>query len=141
MSLEIGLAAALGMPPSDAEPTVLFDDDDNGGYYWFLHPFFRRLAETTGQYIDLYGDAEFRGADLQSLRDTLLKARQRVATQPERWSISVGIQTMPNAPVPPPPREVFKEVERSELLALIDRFLTVVERSKVTGLPVVCFGD
>jgi hypothetical protein len=141
MSLDIGLAPARRMPLSPAEPVVSFDDDENGGYHWFLHPFFHRLAEKTGQYIDLYGDAEFCGADLQSLRDTLLDARQRVAAQPERWSVYVGTATMPNAPVPPPPREVLKEVERSEMLALIDRFLAVVERSKITGLPVVCFGD
>jgi hypothetical protein len=84
----------------------------------------------------------FRGPDVDALRDGLLEARRRAATQPERWSVLVGVVTMPNAPgPPPPPREVFKEVRRSELLALVDRFLAVVERSRVTGLPVVCFGD
>ena len=135
MSLDIGLAAARGLPLSAAEPGVSFDDDENGGYYWFLYPFFHRLAEATGQYIDLYGVAEFRGADVQALHDALLEARASVMAQPERWSVHVGTQTAPTR------QAIFKEVERSGFVALIDRFLAVVERSKATGLPVVCFGD
>src|SRR5690242_164161 len=116
MPLDIGLAGPRSGPPDWEGPVVHFwdgekgDDDDTGGYYWFLHPLFCSLAEKTGQYIDLYGDAEFRGDDLQSLRQTLVEARQLVETQPERWSVHVGTRSMPNATPPVPPWEVFKEV-------------------------------
>jgi hypothetical protein len=53
MSLDIGLGDDRPGPPLPAGPTVSFDDDENGGYYWFLYPFFHRLAEKTGQHIDL----------------------------------------------------------------------------------------
>ncbi len=83
MPLDIGLAGPRPGPPSAEGPVVKFydcdkDDDDTGGYYWFLHPLFHRLAEKTGQYIDLYGDAEFRGDDLQLFREILVEARQLV---------------------------------------------------------------
>jgi hypothetical protein len=117
------------------------DEDDTGGYYWFLHPLFSRLAEQTGQYIDLYGDAEFRGENLQLLRDTLLEARQRVAIQPERWSVFLGMSSMPNATPPAPSWEVFKEVERAKFLGMLETLLAIVDRASSTGVPVVCFGD
>jgi len=146
MPLYIGLAGPQPGPPSEAGPIVeFFDcdkyDDDTGGYYWFLHPLFYRLAEKTGQYIDLYGDAEFRGDDLQILRQTLLEARELVATQPERWSVHVGTASMPNAGPPVPSWEVVKEVERSKFLSMLDMLLAIVDRASSTGVPVVCFGD
>jgi hypothetical protein len=148
MPLHIGLASPrLGPPSFEEGPVVQFwdgsngDHDDTGGYYWFLHPSFCRLAEKTGQYIDLYGDAEFRGEDLQSLRQTLVEARQLVETQPERCSVHVGTSSMPNAIPPVPPWEVFKEVERSRLLGMLDTLLGIVDRAISTGVPVVCFGD
>src|SRR3954463_10805510 len=112
MPLDIGLAGPRPGPPSAADPIVQFwdyDDDNTGGYYWFLHPLFERLAEKTGQYIDLYGDAEFRGDDLSSLRQTLLEAQRLVAAQPERWPVCRGTVAMPNATLPVP-RESFQEV-------------------------------
>src|SRR5262245_35274436 len=146
MPLDIGLAGPRPGPPTAAGPIVQFCDDekyddDTGGYYWFLHPFFSRLAEKTGQYIDLYGDAEFRGEDLELLRQTLLEARQLVATQPEQWSVHVGRSTMPNATPPVQPWEVFKEVERSKFLGMLDTLLALVDRASSTGVPVVCVGD
>ncbi len=145
MPLDIGLAGPRPGPPSAAGPIVQFCDDDKyddiGGYYWFLHPFFDRLRENTGQYLDLYGVAEFRSEDLQLLRQTLLEARQFVATQPERWSVHTGTKSMPNAIPPVPAWEVFKEVERSKLLTLLDSLLAIVDRASLTGIPVVCWGD
>jgi hypothetical protein len=141
MSLQIGLAGAPPGPHAAAGPIVSFDDDENGGYYWFLYPLLDRLAEKTGQMIDLYGDAAFRGDDLRFLRQTLLEARQLVAQQPVRWSVYVGTQTMPNAPEPPPPRAVYKEVERSKFFTLLDSLLAIVDRASSTGVAVVCVGD
>src|SRR2546423_1484346 len=107
MSLEIGLAGSPPGPPSAAGPVVSFDGDENGGYYWFLYPLLEQLAEKTGQMIDLYGDAEFHGDALRLFRQTLLEARRCVADQPAQWSVYVGTETMPNAPKPVPPRDVF----------------------------------
>jgi hypothetical protein len=70
MSLEIGLAGTQSEPFSAAEYMVSLDGDENGGYYWFLRPLLDRLAEKTGQSIDLCEDAEFRGDDLPALRRT-----------------------------------------------------------------------
>ena len=135
MSLGIHIAADHKSPPAPGEPAVSFDDDENGGYYWFLHPLFAKLAETTGQYIDLYGNAEFRGESLDALGEALHEACRLIREQPARWMVHVGTQTAPTH------REVFKEVERSKFEALLEQFSTIVARSKATGLPVICLGD
>lgn len=135
MSLDIALAKGEGAPRSAAELSVSFDDDENGGYYWFLHPLFERLAHSTGQYIDLYGSAEFHGDDLAALDGALSEARQLVLAQPEQWSVQVGTQTGPVR------RELFKDVERSKFLALIDGLFDLVTQARSTGRPVVCLGD
>lgn len=135
MSLSVGLARVDGARWPAAESCVLFDDDENGGYYWFLHPLFERLAQSTGQYIDLYGSAEFRGDDLAALNGTLFEARELVLAQPERWSVHVGTQTAPVR------CELFKDVERPKFLALIDGLVDLVKQARKTGRPIVCDGD
>jgi hypothetical protein len=140
MPLDIGLADSRPGPPSAAGPIVQFDDFENGGYYWYLHPWFDQLAQRTGQLIDLYGDAEFHGDALNSLEESLREARRAIAAQPDRWSVYVGTQTMPNAPEQPS-RDVFKTVERTKFMALIDSLLAIVELAKKSGVAVVCFGD
>src|SRR5829696_9132664 len=102
MSLDIGLAGDRPTAPfATAGPVVTFDDDEDGGYYWFLYPFFDRLARETGQFIDLYGVAEFRGDDLDALRQVVRDARLDAAARPDRWLVHVGTTTMPNATPPP----------------------------------------
>jgi hypothetical protein len=134
VALDLGLAGGDGRT-SSVEVRVSFDDDLSGGYYWFLHPLFERLALSTGQYIDLYGDAEFRPENLEPLENVLLEARQMVLARPKRWSVHVGTQTHPTK------RELFKEVERSTFLALIDRLMDLVRESRTTGRSIICLGD
>jgi hypothetical protein len=141
MSLEIRLAGSQPEAFSEAEYIVSLDGHDNSGYYWFLYPLLEQLAEKTGQMIDLYGDAEFRGDELPVLRQTLVEARRQVADQPVRWSVHVGISSMPNATPPVPPWEVFKEVERSKFIKLLDTLIAIVDRAISAGVAVVCWGD
>ena len=139
--MDIGLAGSEPGRPSTTGPIVQFDSFENEGYYVFLHPWFARLAEETGQYIDLFGDAEFHGEALRSLRQTVLDARRSVENQPAQWTVFIGTATMPNAPDPPPPWDVIKGVDRSKLLALLHSLLAIVDRAISTGVGVVCFGD
>lgn len=130
MALDIGLTTEDG-----AKFSMSFDDDENGGYYWFLYPLFVRLKQSTGQWIDLYESAEFRGEDLAALNDTLLEARGMVLAQPERWAVHVGTECGSVA------RDLFKEVERSRFLALIDGLIDLVKEAQATGHSIVFAGD
>jgi hypothetical protein len=130
--LDIGVGDELGKPPSESEPRLGLDND---GYYWFLHPHFEKLRSETGQYIDLYGDVAFVGANLDALERMLTDARRMVESQPTSWKVHTGTQTAPVR------REIHQPVERAEFLRLFDVWQQVIDRARQTGRPVVFFGD
>jgi len=130
--LDIGVGYAVNHPPSGMFPGIALDDD---GYYWFLHPLFERLAAETGQYIDLYGNASFFGADLCALERMLKTARELVWSQPETWEVHTGTQ------IRPVHQEVFKPVERARMIQLLDTWDDAVRAAKEHERPIVCFGD
>src|SRR5437870_13524539 len=86
---------AVRIGTSNGEPSnfnwdglVILDAFD--GYYSFLHPLITELHEKTGQLIDPWGDATFKGADLITLKDSINAARDLVASQPAEWDVYVG---------------------------------------------------
>ncbi len=81
--LDIGVAVDADQMVLVSEPSLALSD----GYYWFLYPLIERLAEETGQYVDLYGDAVFAGGDLLALRRMLSEARGLVETRGESWEV------------------------------------------------------
>jgi hypothetical protein len=91
--------------------------------------------------IDLYGDAAFRGEQLTVLRRALLMARSSIRDQPEHWPVNVGTSSMPNAALPKPPQFVWKEVEKTKVLDLLDRMITIIDRASRMGGTVLCIGD
>ncbi len=130
--LDIGVGDAIHQPSDPAEPSLGFEDD---GYYWFLHPLFERLADETGQYIDLYGYALFAQADLLALDRMLTDARRLAEAQPASWEVHTGTQVVPMH------REVFKPVERAELLRRLAAWERATDRARQLGRAVICFGD
>src|SRR3954453_21478701 len=130
MSIDVGLTDGSQPGPLSSQPHFSLDD----GYYWFLHPFFERLAATTGQYVDLFGDAVFEGANLDCLEQMLTEARALVESKPERWSVHVGTTVRPTR------RELYCEVVREQFVQLLQHWQEVVKRARVTGYRLVCFG-
>src|SRR4051794_4481985 len=104
MSLAIGLSLEHSNPPV-LDPASVFDfDPENEGYYYFLWPHFKRLAEQTGQYIDLCGDARFDAAHLDRFERVIAEAREQAASMPERWDVETGKTTGTKLhPTPPTP--------------------------------------
>jgi hypothetical protein len=132
MSLVIGIGDGRSIWPVEGEPKAELDDD---GYYWFLHPLFWELAEETGQYVDLYGNASFEKETLSPLENMLSSACKLVGAQPETWEVQLSPQAVPEQ------RELYSTVERGRFLELLAQLNTIVARSRKTGRPVVCRGD
>jgi hypothetical protein len=145
MSLTIGIQQSAGGPLLERialdEPVVQFNDEEDGGYYWYLYPVFTEIVEKTGQMIDLYGDAEFRGEHLQELRRALEEARWDAEKQPDQWTVYVGTACMPNATPPMPPFEVYKDVERTKLIQLLDSLLALIDRATQNDRTLILIGD
>jgi hypothetical protein len=64
MALDVYLQKNIGIPKTFSRCFLQFEDN---GYYWFLYDFFEDLAKQSGQMIDLYDGAFFRGGNLDLL--------------------------------------------------------------------------
>jgi hypothetical protein len=133
MALDIGIGDGKSLTPDWDEPSLYFEYHE--GYYEYLSPWFERLASVTGQFVDLYGDASFQGGQLDTLEQILTETRQAVERQPPKWQVHLGTQ------VKPVQRELYRDVERDKMLALLDQWLIVIRRARQLNRPVVCFGD
>lgn len=134
MSLDVYLQAKPGPPRvgGDHKFVCAFDDD---GCYWFLYPLLERLAEDTGQWIDLYDGAVFGGETLSALARTLASARSLVEVQPEVWAVVTGIRSGLV------PEEVLSLVGKAEMVALLDRLEAAVGIARETNAYIGFFGD
>ena len=141
MPLDIGIGDGTSLAPLRDQPSFSLDDD---GYYWYLHPLLEELAASTGQYIDLYGDASFSGQQLGAVKKMLAKAKRLVASQPACWEVCIGQQLIPrqkNSRSRPRLKPVMATVEKAHFLDLLSRWNAVIARAKELGHPLVCFGD
>jgi hypothetical protein len=133
MALDLGIGSGGGScMPIPSEPSLWLNSD---GYYWFLYPLIEKLQSETGQYIDLYGDASFSGANLSALERMVAEAVRLVQEQPTSWQVHTGTQTHPEH------KELYAEVNRVQFLSLLQKWRGIVARAKELGKPVVCFGD
>jgi hypothetical protein len=132
MALDIGVSDGSSLVPVQGEPSLWLQDD---APYWFLLPLFERLAAQTGEYIDLYGNASFAGEHLAALEDMLAEAQRLAESQPASWEVHVGTRVSPRH------QELYKRLDREELLGLLSAWKHVALRAEQLGRPVVCFGD
>lgn len=128
--LQIGLGTGTSPVPLSDRPSLSLDDD---GYYWFIEPLFRELAEQTGQYVALYGNAWFIGDDLLALERTLHQAIALVAVQPESWGVVVGHAGARG--------EVWMGVLKPCFVTLLETWLALCVQARESGQALVCFGD
>ena len=129
MALDIGF-----MPQKDEYDWRLQLDDD--GYYWFLHTWFMQIAERTGHYIDLYGDARFHdGQGLDVLEAAMADALAAVQAQPPHWSVHVGTQEKPMR------KELYEPVERERMIEVISMLQRLIAEARERGTALVFFGD
>ncbi|MCW5624394.1 MAG: hypothetical protein KIT73_06740 [Burkholderiales bacterium] len=107
-------------------------DDD---CYWFLLPWFSRVQEITGKYVDLRGDAEFRsGAGLGALELALSEALAFVRTQPPRLAFRAGVRTRSKGPQPN------ETVDRDRLIRVIVELQALCAEARDHDGTVVCRG-
>ncbi len=131
--LEIGIGDSSSPAPRASEPSLSLDDD---GYYWFLYPLFTELAMQTGQPVDPYENAYFEGANLALLAQTLEKAKALIESQPETWSVSLGVQHHRGNQ-----QEVFHKLDKARFQELISQWQKILVRAREMNLGIVCFGD
>ncbi|HEX7803982.1 MAG TPA: hypothetical protein VF471_14625 [Pseudoxanthomonas sp.] len=129
MPLDIGFLLADGK----LDCRLQLQDD---GTYWFLHQWFERVCEATGQYVDLYGGAKFHEANgLSALMDAMTQAKTAAQAQPSEWQVHTGTQLRPVR------KELYDKVSRADILKTIERFRALLQEAKLIDQPLVFQGD
>ena len=101
----------------------------------FLTPFFKELKRETGQNIDSYSDAVFRGDDLRDLEMTIKQVRKDIESRPERWQVSSVIQTFPTR------KELFSSIEKANLNLVLDALESAIEKAQLRDWCITFWGD
>lgn len=138
MAVRIG--TSTGEPSNlDWDGSVILDEFD--GYYSFLRPLITELHEKTGQLIEPWGDATFKGTDLITLKDTINRARDLVAAEPLEWEIYVGDHLYYDAEQQFIRDPMYQRVSNKEFSVLLEKFAQLIERAIKQNGAVVCIGD
>ena len=135
MGADLFIADEQGTRIDDSGPSITFDDD---GYYWFLYPYFETAnLNRRFELVDLYGNSEIDGYQLERLRDELLEARLDVEKRADTWKVLVGWTGTTKSRT----TEIWRSVYRTEFLDRIDHLLRLVDAARVGGRKLVVVGD
>ena len=115
----------------DAKYCLTIEDD---GYFWYLYPYFEKIVEEPGQWIDLYETAVFFQDKLDSLSKALNEARDSISDKPNEWSVKVGEQ------IDPEKNELFSLVSKVKIIELIDELLKITKEAKEQNLYLLFYG-
>ncbi len=131
MALDVWLVLPIpGGANSSRRHVVAFDWN---GEFEFLSPFWPTV--TTRGAVDLYGDAVFRGNELNGLREALLRAREAATAQPKKWNEYTGKQIKPKGAA------IYAEVTRSAVQQSLSALLFAVDQAVTHKGAIEFLGD
>jgi len=111
MALDVLIQPQVEIPRRGGDYELILQLEDDG-FTHFLAPFFEQLARTSGQRIDLYGDAAFGGILLEDLKQTFAAARRTLEEKPQH-----------------------------EMKEKLDKMEAAIDRAKATGSYITFWGD
>lgn len=135
MALDVYLQKEVGAPKFFSKCLLQFEDD---GYYWFLYDFFEKLAEQSGQMIDLYDGAFFKDENLDLLNQTIQQAQKAILQKPESWEELVA--TTFEKGVRTKVEKIFSTVNKKELQSILARLQKAVVEAKEKNVGILFFG-
>jgi hypothetical protein len=129
------MALDVGFVRNDGTLDVRFRFTDDGTYE-YLQPWFLKVRQAIGKYVDLYGDATFENSSgLSMLSEAVRNARAEASRQPSRWEVHVGTQVKPER------KELYRSMYRRRLLSSIDEFAVLLQEAADLDRPLVFRGD
>ena len=121
-------------PANPAEHSVWLDDT---AIYWHLYRYFEAAnLDRRHELVDLYGGDEIDGYQLDRLEDELTAARDDATRRTEEWTILTGWNETPSRE-----NEIWRTVERSELVATINKLLALIDFARNNSLKLIVSGD
>jgi hypothetical protein len=136
MALDVYLQKKPSPPEVFNSCFLQFQDD---GYYWFLYDFFDKLAEQSGQMIDLYDGAFFKGENLDLLNQTINQAKKAISNKPDSWEELIG--TTFEKGIKTKVEKMYSTVYKKELESILSKLENAISTAKEKDLGVCFFGD
>jgi len=127
----MSLAVAYNID-NDTNYMLSFEDD---GYYWYMHPYFEKLLEDTGIYIDLYGYAQFNRGNINQIEITINQISSSLINEKQYFNVYCGTQ------IKPIKKDIYKKVSKVELASKLDVINEIIETIKNNGGNLVFEGD
>jgi hypothetical protein len=136
MAADIQFSSDHKLPSSISRVSVHLRDD---GYYWWLYWYFEaaNLPPRKAELIDLYGDSEISGYQLERLWRELVEARFDASQRQDEWLVVTGW----NGEQASAENERVSVVRKSEMLKIIDDLLRLVTAGLEHDIPIVSLGD
>jgi hypothetical protein len=133
-SIYVGNSWRTQCPANPDEQSVWLDDT---AIYWHLYRYFEAAnLDRRHELVDLYGGGEIDGYQLDRLEDELLAARGDAAHRPSQWKVPTGWNDSPSRE-----NEIWRAVEKSELLVTIDKLLALIDFARTNHLKPIVSGD
>jgi len=108
---------------------------ENDGYYWYLHPFFEALKNSTGIYVDLYGDAVFNRGNVNQIETALVNASSSLEAEENYFQVHCGTQVKPEK------KEIYNKISKNELKSKLNIIFGIIKHIKEHGGSLVFEGD
>jgi hypothetical protein len=101
--------------------------------FWYLHPFFLKIETETGELVDLYGGATFRGPSIEILSRELANAEHLLAGKPNTWAFRETFGPGGNCRA--------DMATKAHVAAIIRRLRLVVQEASESGAVIEFVGD
>jgi hypothetical protein len=136
MAADIQFAPDRNLPSGVRRISAHLQDD---GYYWWLYWYFEAasLPPREAELIDLYGDSEISGYQLERLRRELEEARFDATQRPDEWRVVIGWNGAEVAAA----TERVSVVRKTDMLRVIDDLLLLATTGLKHDVPIVCIAD
>jgi len=136
MALDVYLQENAGIPKKFDDCFLQFEDDR---CYWFLYEFFEDLAKQSGQMIDLYDGAFFKGEHLELLNQTVQQGKEVISQKPDVWEEFIG--TTFEKGVRTKVKKIYSTVHRKELESILAKLEKAISKAKEKNIGILFFGD
>jgi hypothetical protein len=117
------------------EPRLSLEDAGLDGLIVCVQEFTGRSSATGGPEFDQYGSNAFTAQDLPCLSDALARAAAHFRACSEQIPVWVGTE------IKPVHRELYEDVPREKLVALITKLRELVQEAIDTGQVLLVLGD
>ena len=116
---------------------------EDSAIYWYLYQYFEKANRhpKKGPLIDLYGNSEIGGYQLERLINMLHEAEKDILARPSEWSVMTGWRVVMDKKETERGEMLRKMLSRDKALQTVRSILNLALYAQNRGLSLRSFGD